>query len=155
MVRFITAILKPFFKAMDFLTPIVDLIARVWVAKIFFMAGLTKLQSWDATLSLFAYEYHVPFLSTTVAAYIGTYAELILPVFLVLGFGGRLAIFCFFVYNFVAAWSYPHLWTPEGALGLDQHINWGLLLALLMCHGHGKLSVDYWLRKRYAHLFES
>jgi len=154
-IRFFAAILKPFLKLLDVLTPIVDLLARIWVAKIFFMSGLTKLQSWESTLALFQYEYHVPFLSDTLAAYIGTYAELILPVLLVLGLGGRISIFSFFVYNAVAAWSYPHLWTPEGALGLDQHINWGLLLAMLMCHGSGKLSLDYLIWKRHGHHLEN
>jgi len=39
-------------------------------------------------------------------------------------------------------------------MGLDQHINWGLLLALLMCHGSGKLSIDYWLRKKHGHTLQ-
>lgn len=153
LIRKFARIVNPFLDLMDFLTPIADLFARVWVAKVFFMAGLVKLQSWESTVALFQYEYTVPLISPYVAAVLGTLGELILPIMLVVGFGGRFVIFILFVYNLIATVSYPHLWTPEGALGLDQHINWGMLLALLMCHGSGKLSVDYWLRQKYGHLF--
>ena len=151
MIKTIAIIIKPFLKLLDFLTPLGDLLARVWIAWIFLKAGLVKIQSWQVTIMLFTNEYHVPFLSAKMAAIIGTGAEIILPILLVLGLGGRITIFIFFVYNAVAAFSYPHLWTPDGALGLDQHINWGLLLALLMFHGSGKLSLDYWIRKRHGH----
>ena len=151
LIQFFAKLLKPFLKTLDFLTPFGDLAARLWVAQIFFRAGLVKIQSWPSTLMLFSNVYRVPFLPPDVAAVLGTGAELILPILLVLGLGGRLMIFVFFIYNAVAVVSYGFLWTPEGAAGLAQHINWGLLLTLLMFHGPGKLSVDYWLRKRYAH----
>ena len=143
MIRFICR-LWTFFNAMlDYCAPIADLLARCWIAKIFFMAGLTKIQSWDSTVMLFTYEYQVPIISPYWAAVLGTMGELVLPVMLVFGLGSRACILVFFVYNFVCAWSYPLLWTPQGHAGLEQHINWGLLLALLMTHGYGKISLDY------------
>ncbi len=150
-IQFCARIIKPFLKLLDFLTPVGDLLARIWVAQIFFRAGLIKLQSWHTTTILFTHEYHVPFLSPVIAAVIGTAAELILPILLVIGLGGRIMILIFFIYNGIAVISYEYLWTPEGGMGLVQHINWGLLLMLLMFHGPGKLSVDYWLRRRHAH----
>ena len=86
--------LRPFISLMKFLAPLGDLIARVWVAEIFFMAGLVKIQSWDSTLALFEYEYNVPILSPYFAAVLGTVAELILPILLAIGLGGRFWIFC-------------------------------------------------------------
>ena len=151
MMKLFAKLYRPFLKVLDFFEPLGYLAARWWVDYIFLMAGLTKLQSCDSTLMLFQHEYAVPFLSPTLAAYLGTGLELILPVLLVLGLGGRLIIFVLFIYNIVAVVSYPFLWTPEGRLGLDQHINWGLLLALLMFHGSGKLSLDYLLRKKHGH----
>ncbi|MDF3054244.1 MAG: hypothetical protein K0Q74_151 [Gammaproteobacteria bacterium] len=145
-------IIYPFIKLLRFLTPLGDLIARVWVAQIFFVAGILKIQSWESTLALFEYEYHVPFLSPYVAAVIGTTAELILPVLLAVGLGGRFWIFALFIYNIVAVAAYPFLWTPEGSTGLQQHIGWGILLMLLMFHGSGKLSLDHWIHKKYGHL---
>lgn len=154
MVRFFAFIFRPFFWVLEKLTPLGDLLARVYVAKVFFMAGLVKIQGWEETLLLFESEYHVPFLTPYHAAVIGTGAELVLPILLLLGFGGRLVTFIFFMYNLTATISYPYLWTAEGAAGLDQHICWGLLLALLMFHGSGKLSLDYLIRKKYGHHLE-
>lgn len=148
-IKFTRTILRPLLKALDYLTPIGDLLARIWVAKIFFMSGLTKIENWNSTVMLFENVYHVPLLQPQVAAVLGTAAELTLPILLVLGLGGRFFIFIFFVYNIICVISFNFLWTPAGAQGLDDHINWGLLLMMLMFHGSGKLSLDYWLRKKF------
>lgn len=128
--------------------PLADLLARAWLAYVFFSAGLVKLQSWETTLLLFTYEYQVPLLSPDVAALFGTAAEIILPILLLLGLGGRFFIFLLFGYNLVAMISYPFLWTPDGEVGLQQHIAWGLMLLMLACHGAGRWSLDAWLLKR-------
>lgn len=151
MVEKVARAMRPLLRVLVFLTPVGDLLARIWVASIFFRSGLVKISNWDATVALFTYVYHVPFMPPYAAAVLGTACELILPILLVLGFGGRIVILIFFLYNAIAVLSYHYLWTPEGAMGLDQHINWGLLLALLMFHGSGKLSIDHWLRRRYSH----
>jgi len=150
-IKFSAVILKPILKFLDFLKPYADLLARLWVAKIFFMSGLTKIQSWQTTLMLFANEYHVPLLPPTFAAYLGTGFELVLPVLLVLGLGGRFFIFIFFIYNIMCVISFHFLWTPAGQAGLDDHICWGLLLMLLMCHGPGKFSLDYLINRSWGH----
>lgn len=129
-----------------------DLVVRLWIAKIFFSSALTKITDWGATMVLFKYTYHVPLISPVVAAYLGTFTEFFLPVMLVLGLGGRFFIFIFFMYNIVCVASFGFLWTPDGAAGLAAHINWGLLLMLLMLHGSGRLSVDHWVHKRWGHL---
>ena len=144
-------IIRPFIATLNFLTPLGDMLVRCWIAYIFFTSGLTKVQSWETTLQLFTYEYHVPLLTPELAALLGTGAELILPLLLVLGLGGRFCILIFFIYNAIAAVSYPFLWTPEGSMGLQQHVSWGLLLMLLMLHGSGKLSIDHWIHVRHRH----
>ncbi len=148
----IARLVKPIIKGLKALTPLGDFLARLWVAKIFFQSGLTKIASWQVTIILFSTEYQVPFLSPEVAAYIGTAAELILPILLVIGLGGRLMILIFFIYNIITVTSYHFLWTPQGVDGLDEHICWGLILAMLMFHGPGKFSLDHLLSKR--HLIE-
>lgn len=145
------AIIRPFIRAFDFLSPFGDLLARIWVAQIFFMSGLLKVQAWQSTKMLFEHVYRVPLLPSGFAAILGTGAELILPILLVLGFGGRFVILLFFIYNAVCAISYPFLWTSAGAAGLSQHMNWGLLLMLLMFHGSGKLSLDYLIHQYHGH----
>jgi len=124
--------------ALERLAPVADLLVRLWVAAVFFKSGLTKIQSWDTTVLLFANEYRVPLLSPELAAFLGTGVELIVPVFLAMGLGGRIAAALLFVFNVVAVISYPEL---EG-LGLEQHQLWGLLLLVTLLHGPGALSLD-------------
>lgn len=136
--------LAPIFRGLDFLAPLADLGLRLWVATVFFKSGLTKIASFDTTVQLFTYEYHVPLLSPTIAAWLGTFTELFFPVLLVLGLGGRLSAWVLFVFNIVAVIFYPDL----NPAGIEQHQVWGLMLLVTMLHGPGKLSVDHWLRRR-------
>lgn len=149
MIEFLGRIIHFSSKFFDWLQPLTDLAARLWVSWIFLESGLVKIHAWQSTLMLFTYQYHVPLLSPYAAAVLGTACELILPILLTLGLGGRIVIFVFFIYNLVAMISYHYLWTPVGWSGMEQHISWGLLLALLMTFGSSKLSLDYWLRKEY------
>jgi putative oxidoreductase len=114
------------------------LAARIYVGWVFFASGLTKIKSWDTTLSLFADEYHVPFLSPTVAAILGTGGELILPVLLVFGLFGRFAALGLFVMNIIAVISLSEI----APAALQQHQFWGSLLAGLAIWGVGQWSVD-------------
>src|SRR6478672_10943539 len=87
----------------DKLQSVFAFVLRLYVARVFFVSGLIKLQSWDSTLALFANEYHVKFLSPHAAALLGTAAEVGLPILLVLGFGTRFAALALFAFNIVAA----------------------------------------------------
>ena len=117
---------------------------RLWLAKVFYMAGLTKIQSWDTTLMLFEYEYAVPLIPFNVAAYLSTAAELAIPVFLVLGLFTRLNILALFVLNYVAAISYPDI----SFAGEKDHIIWGLMMAVLFIYGPGKVAVDWFIERK-------
>ncbi len=133
---------------LDLISPIADLLIRVYVAWEFFKSGLTKIQSWETTKILFEYEYNVPLLSPSLAALLGTAAELVLPVMLIVGLFTRLAGIGLFVFNIVAVYAYwSFLGGPNGTAGLNQHIYWGLLLLVPICHGAGKLSADQLLRR--------
>jgi putative oxidoreductase len=130
--------------AVEQLQPLALLLARQYVARVFFLSGLTKLRDWDTTLLLFTEEYRVPLLSPPVAAWAGTAGELVLPVLLAFGLGGRLAAAGLFVVNGVAVLSLPEL--TEAAA--QQHLFWGCLLAGLVLWGPGRWSVDalWWPR---------
>ena len=118
--------------------PIVDLVLRLAVANVFWKSGLNKIQSWDSTLMLFEYEYAVPVLAPAVAAYMATAMELLLPVLLALGLGGRFAALGLFGLNIVAVISYPDL----SASGREFHVLWGLLLAVTVTRGAGSIAFD-------------
>jgi putative oxidoreductase len=148
-------ILRPVLHWINHFKSVGDLLARLWVANVFIKSGLSKIQDWNTTVVLFKYVYSTPLMSPTVAAYIGTGAEFVLPVLLVLGLGGRIAIFAFFIYNLMCAISFHFLWTPAGTSGLDDHIVWGLLLMMLMFHGAGKISLDHLLHKKFGYLLHS
>jgi putative oxidoreductase len=123
------------------LQPLAQLAARLYVAKVFFMAGLTKLRDWETTVFLFTEEYHVPLLPPEVAAVAGTAGEIVLPVLLVLGLGGRFAALGLSVVNVMAVISLTDI--PEAAM--TQHLFWGSLLAALVLWGPGKWALDNWL----------
>jgi len=128
----------------SFLTPLLDLGMRLWVARVFWNSGMTKIQSWDTTLMLFEYEYAVPVLPFNVAAIMATGVEIAAPVFLVLGLGTRAGALALFVLNYVAAIAYPDI-SPAG---LKDHYLWGTLLAVTFFHGPGMFSIDHFLGKK-------
>jgi putative oxidoreductase len=131
-------------RGIDFVSPAADLAARLWLANVFWKAGLTKTASWESTVMLFTYEYQVPWLSPETAALLAAIVELGGAALLALGLGGRFAATALFVLNTVAVISYPDL--SEG--GLRDHIFWGILLALFFFRGPGKLSIDYLIRRK-------
>ncbi|WP_322560938.1 DoxX family protein [Rhodoferax sp.] len=121
------------------------LLARLYVAQVFFSAGLTKLRDWDTTMLLFSEEYHVPFLSPQLAAWLGTGGELVLPALLVLGLGGRLAALGLSVVNLVAVLSLSDI----APAALQLHVTWGVLLMGLALYGPGSWALDKFLHKRW------
>jgi len=130
----------------DRFQPLFALAVRLCVARVFFLSGLTKIHDWNITVALFENEYKVPVLSPSVAALLGTSAELGLPVLLTLGFGTRFAALALFVFNIVAVISYPDL----SDAGLKDHMLWGALLLVTFFHGPGKWSLDQFLGRRFA-----
>jgi len=129
---------------LETLQPLAQLAARFYVAQVFFLSGLTKINDWDTTLALFADEYQVPLLSPGVAAFAGTAGELVLPVLLLLGLAGRLAALGLSVLNVVAVISLSEI----APAALQQHVFWGSLLIALLLWGPGRWSLDRLLQPR-------
>ncbi len=129
----------------EFLAPVLDLGLRLFLANVFFKSGLTKIKSWDSTLYLFSDVYQVPLLSPQIAATLAASAELGLPVLLVLGLFGRFAAAGLFILNAVAVVSY---YSGLSEAGLNQHLYWGIFLAVLLVTSRGAWSVDVWLETR-------
>ena len=133
-------------QTLNALQPLAALLARLFVAQVFFLAGLSKLRDWDITLALFMDEYKVPLLSPALAAVMGTGGELLLPVLLVVGLGTRFAALGLSVVNAVAVISLAEI----APAALQQHILWGVLLAGIAIFGPGRLALDHGLQRRTA-----
>ncbi|RUA05344.1 MAG: hypothetical protein DSY43_04840 [Gammaproteobacteria bacterium] len=137
-----------------FTDDIFKLFLRLYVADVFFRAGLTKLGSWDSELPflssgaqyLFESEYSVPLIPWELAAYLGTAAELFLPILLLLGLATRLSALALFAFNIVSVVSYPILW--EG--GFYDHKLWGAMLLVVVIYGQGKISLDNIICRRVS-----
>jgi putative oxidoreductase len=134
-------------RLLDSARPAAALAARLYVGQAFFLSGLTKIRDWDTTLALFADEYKVPLLPTGLAAVLGTGGELVLPVLLVLGLGGRFAALGLFVMNAVAVISLAEI----APAALQQHVFWGALLAGLAIYGPGGWALERWVGPWLAH----
>lgn len=132
-------------RSLEFLTPAVELGARLWLASVFWKSGMTKITTWDSTLNLFTYVYSVPLLPPDLAAVLATAAELGGSALLAIGLAARFGTGALFVLNIVAVVSYPDL----SPVGLKDHYYWGLLLLIFLVRGPGKLSLDHWIRRRY------
>lgn len=128
------------------LQPAAALAARIYVGQAFFLSGLTKIRDWETTVALFTDEYKVPLLPPALAALMGTAGELVLPVLLVLGLGGRFAALGLSVVNAVAVVSL----TEIAPAALQQHVFWGALLAGVAIYGPGPWSLERWVWPRLS-----
>jgi putative oxidoreductase len=124
---------------LEALGSLILLLERFWMARIFFKSGLTKIDDWSNTLYLFANEYNVPLLPPALAATGATVVELCAPVFLILGLATRLATLPMLAMTAVIQFTYE---------SHPDHAVWAMLLATILCFGPGKISVDYWLKKK-------
>ena len=115
---------------------LVQIMARLALANLFWKAAQSKLASWPVTVQLFAFEYRVPLLPPELAATVGTGVELIgalcvffglMTRFAALGLLGLVATIQIFVY--------PGSW--------GEHLMWASLLTLLVVRGPGVVSLDH------------
>lgn len=116
---------------LDYLAPLADLAARLFVANVFIRSGIAKYRDWDTTLFLFREEYNVPLLPPDIAAVLATAGELLLPVLLVVGLFTRFSALGLFILNFVAVISYYAV-LKGSPVAIQDHLAWGIILALIM-----------------------
>ena len=130
---------------------LVSLLSRLAIAGVFWRSVQTKITGWEmfgqslqffnvsqSTLMLFQYEYHVPVLSPTTAAYLSAAAEFFFPILLVLGLFTRFAALGLLgVPAVIQFFVIPDGW--------PTHILWFALLIYLLNQGGGKFSLDYGL----------
>lgn len=148
LLKHISSLLSKSTRYSNAFSSVYNLVLRLYLAKVFFSSGLLKVQNWGNTLHLYDSKYSVPLLPYEMAAYLGTAAELAIPVFLGLGLGARLPAIGLFLFNVVAVYSYPTLWTDSGWCLMKDHLLWGVMCATLFFHGSGKFSLDYLLVRK-------
>ena len=133
------------------LQPLFLLALRLYVSWQFLKSGWLKLQDWESTLYLFQEEYRVPLLSPAAAAVLGATGEIVFPVLLIAGLGGRFAALGLSAVNVLAVVSYAHVLLSDGfEAAAGQHYLWGLMLLTLLLFGPGAVSVDETVARRAA-----
>jgi putative oxidoreductase len=119
---------------------LIQLMARVSLAMIFWRSGQAKIANWNLTLQLFANEYKVPILPPEVAASMAAAVELSAPILLVLGLFTRIATLPMLGMALVIqVFVYPQAWV--------DHLTWTTMLLLLLSRGPGVLSLDHLIAK--------
>jgi len=120
--------------------------ARIFIAVTFWMSARTKVEGLlalsDSTFYLFQYEYQVPGLPYSAAAYIATYAEHLFPVLLIIGLASRVSAVALLTMTLVIqVFVYPNAWLT--------HLGWATALSFIIFRGPGALSIDALIRRRY------
>jgi putative oxidoreductase len=127
--------------------PIMDLVVRLWLARVFFRAGLTKIDDWENTLFLFEVEYMVPVLPVNIAAFLATVSELGMSSLLVIGLASRLAALPLLGMALVIQFA---LGATNPAYDHVEHFYWMILLLLIIVRGPGLISIDHLIKKKFS-----
>ena len=134
---------------------VVNLAMRLIIFKIFWFSVQTKINGltiagqhfafWnvtDNTFLLFDFEYDIPLIPSTLAAYMGTFGEFFLSLLILFGCFTRFAALGFLGMTMVIQlFVYPDAWWTV-------HVYWCLPLLYLMKYGGGKISIDRYLCQR-------
>jgi len=149
---------------------VIALLARIVMARVFFLAGQGKISGpriplhlglpgsdlnlldltvilpaeiKDSTLQLFETHYPHPPVPPDIAAYLVTYAEFIAPICLLIGFATRFAALTLLAMTILLQiYVAPALWW-------SHHVYWICLLLILVARGPGAASIDALLRYLY------
>lgn len=128
---------------------IVNLAMRIVIFKVFWFSVQTKITGltiggqhfafWnvtDNTFLLFDFEYGIPLIPTSLAAYAGTFGEFFLSLMILLGIATRFAALGLMIMTLVIQFFvYPDAWWTV-------HVYWVLPLLYLMKYGGGAVSLD-------------
>jgi putative oxidoreductase len=130
---------------------LVQLVLRVALAVPFWRSGILKwdgfLQLKDTTITLFTDEFMLhlpggpyPFPAPAVRAVLSGCGEITFPILLVLGFATRFAGLGLLFMTAVVELTVPDGW--------PIHITWAAMALGIMAWGPGRVSLDYFIRRR-------
>lgn len=131
--------------AEDWLSPLLLLAMRLWMAEIFFSSGLLKIQDMNAAVFLFTEVHPVPFLPPPLAAWLATAVELVASTLLAVGLLARLAALPMLAMTLVIQFV---VGAADPAFHVIEHDYWMMLLGTVIVFGPGALSLDRWLVRR-------
>ena len=119
---------------------LVQLLARLAVARVFWQSAQTKLASWPVTEQLFRLEYNLPLIDPAIAARLATASEITGALLVFFGLFSRIgALMLLGVTATIQIFVFPQNW--------PDHLLWASALALIVARGPGVVSLDY-LAKR-------
>lgn len=127
---------------------LITLLTRLAIGNVFWRSVQTKISGWEFfeqsfqfynlgsnAITLFRYEYKVPLLPYTQAAYAATFAEFFFSIMLILGLGTRIAALGLLgVTAVIQIFVYPDAW--------PIHILWFVGLLYLLKHGGGRVALE-------------
>lgn len=125
-------------------------VLRFGLAVPFWRSGINKwdgfLQLNDVAVLLFTSEFklHLPggpydFPAPATTAFLAGLAEILLPIFLIVGLSTRLAAFGLLVMTVIVQLTMPDGW--------PIHVTWAAMALGIMAWGPGRLSLDYWIER--------
>lgn len=133
--------IKNLINQINLLQPLWWLGVRIFVAMVFWDSGLVKISDFDTTIALFQDEYKVPIIPPFIAAIFSTFFELTCSVLIIIGLCTRLAAIPLLVMTAVIQFTYmQHI----------EHIYWAIVLTGLILTGAGKISVDYFIARKFC-----
>jgi putative oxidoreductase len=129
-----------FIKNVCILQSLTLFILRLWIAQVFFLSGLVKINNFENTIALFSDEYKVPFIPPMFAAVSATIFELSCPVLLTIGLASRLSTLPLLAMTAVIQFTYDQN---------IQHSYWAMILITILAFGPGKLSIDHFIYNKF------
>jgi len=121
--------------------PYVELIIRLWIAKLFFFFGIQQLMHWTAALQIVDEDNPFPLLAPIVSAYLSTGANLLCAILLALGAMTRYASFPLLILAVITQIRFEPF---------DTQLFWIGLFCWYVIHGAGPISLDHLLRRGLA-----
>src|SRR5277367_7101695 len=121
--------------------PYVELIIRLWIAKLFFFFGIQQLMHWTAALQIVNEENPFPLLAPIVSAYLSTGANLLCATLLALGAMTRYASLPLLILAVITQFRFEPF---------DTQLFWIALFCWYVIHGAGPISLDRLLRRGLA-----
>ena len=121
--------------------PYVELLIRLWIAKLFFFFGVQELMHWTTALQIAHEQNPFPLLAPAVSAYLSTGADLICAILLALGFMTRYVSLPLLIIAAITQLRFEPF---------DTQLFWIALFGWYVIHGAGPISLDHLLRRGLA-----